>query len=46
MEKRITMAIVAGFCIAWVILPDYIPGHTDDIIAGIIGSVNIIRLLV
>ncbi len=45
MKKRITLGIVALVLGAWAILPDPVPFVVDDVIAGIGGSIALLKLI-
>ena len=45
MKKRITLGIVALVLGAWAILPDPAPFVVDDVIAGIGGSIALLKLI-
>ena len=45
MKNRTTLLIVAIVCGAWVVMPDPCPIVIDDIIAALIGSATILKLI-
>lgn len=43
-SSKITLAIIAIICGAYVISPDPLPIVLDDIIVGLIGAANILKM--
>ena len=44
-RNKITLAVIALVCGMYVIGPDPLPIAIDDIIVGLIGAVNVLKLL-
>ncbi len=44
-RNKITLAVIAAVCGMYVISPDPLPIGIDDVIVGLIGAINVLKML-